>query len=369
LSSDFDGLVVGNKGDGVLALFAGSASGLTLMLSQTEANLPNPAGLVFSSLTGGQVQFYATTRGQEAAALVALSLGAGAISPISSRASPTSSGVAQLVPLQESSLALVGTLLTVTIDSSAGETEALSASAVSLGQSVLGKGGIVGLGIDDDELELTVQTIGQIARPASPSAPAWQRYTLGTDEAITRFDREHPSFSPGCSDDASGTNQGERQNEPGSAPAASSDLGQSEITSTNHGAVADAVIDLLCGQDWRAAGRRWWSEDAGIVAGFKFATTDPSSTAQAKGSAVFRSFGALLHVPDPAAREGAIRHPVDRIGDGGWARHGRDSGEVIDVLAFLVLTSLVAGYVYLSPASQRPKSGNRSTAARRWHRF
>ena len=73
--SGFDDLVVGNNGDGVLALFEGGADGLTLISTATEPDLPSPTALVFAGLTGGQVQFYAATEGREAAALVALSLG------------------------------------------------------------------------------------------------------------------------------------------------------------------------------------------------------------------------------------------------------------------------------------------------------
>jgi hypothetical protein len=371
-SSGLEDLVVGNTGDGVLALFAGNASGLTMLSSQTVPNLPNPTGLAFWSLTGGQVQFYAATEGQEAATLVALSLGVGAFSPISAPATPTSSGIAQLVPLQESSLALVGTLLTVTIDASAGETEALSASAVSLGQSLFGQRGLVWLGIDDDELDPTAPPVDPAAGPANPSAPAWQRYTLGTDEAIERFDREHPSLAPGRSDDAPGTNPGERQNEAGSAPAGGTDPGPSEISNARHdpeSLAADTVIDLLCGQDLRSAGRRWWSEDAAVGTGLKLAMTDTSSTAQARGSAHLRSLGAFSHAPDLAGQKGVIRLPAERLGDGGWAHRGRDSGDAIDAPAFLVLTSLVAGYVYLGPAGQRTRSGSRWTGTRRWHRF
>ena len=78
--SGFDDLVVGNGGDGVLALFEGSSEGLTLSSSETVPGLPSPSSLAFASLSGGQVQFYAATEGQEAAALVALSLGGGEIS-------------------------------------------------------------------------------------------------------------------------------------------------------------------------------------------------------------------------------------------------------------------------------------------------
>ena len=79
--SGFDDLVVGNGGDGVLALFEGSDEGLTLTSSETNPDLPSPSALVFAGLAGGDVQFYAASEGREAAVLVALSLG-GEIAPI-----------------------------------------------------------------------------------------------------------------------------------------------------------------------------------------------------------------------------------------------------------------------------------------------
>jgi hypothetical protein len=182
--------------------------------------------LAFASLSGGLVQFYAATEGLEAAALVALSLGGGEISPISVPASPAASGVAQLVPLQESSLALVGTLLTLTIESSsggltnAGETEAIaisSAAPVSLGQSV-GFRGLIG-GLEGDENELQPNTPPDTA-PTSGAANAsdWQRYTLGTDEAIERFDRDHPELFPSTNSEPSETRPADVSNETSVAP-------------------------------------------------------------------------------------------------------------------------------------------------------
>ena len=73
--SGFEDLVVGNAGDGELALFEGGPDGLSLTSAATEPNLPDPTALAFSALTGGQVQFYAATAGRESAELVALSLG------------------------------------------------------------------------------------------------------------------------------------------------------------------------------------------------------------------------------------------------------------------------------------------------------
>jgi hypothetical protein len=203
--SGFDDLVVGNGGDGVLALFEGSDQGLSLSSTETNPDLPSPSALVYAGLAGGQVQFYGASEGREAAALVALSLG-GEITPLTSAVAPVTPAVAQVVPLQESSLALVSTLLITTVPSSTTEVnlesgEAEVATTVSLattvsasfGQSVPaqhndGEGGGSGE-------EPPAQTPEAKAAAEAPAAPSWQGHVLGTDEAIERFDREHPDLS------------------------------------------------------------------------------------------------------------------------------------------------------------------------------
>ncbi len=198
--------MVGNGGDGVLALFEGSDQGLTLTSSAINPDLPSPSDLVYAGLAGGDVQFYAASSGREAAALVALSLG-GEIAPITPPPSPTPT-VAQLVPLQESSLALVGTFLVTTLPSSAielslGPAETEVAPTVSLstaGPAGLGQGPVApgpgqGTGPGD---EPAAQPEPAAAQPgAEPAAATWQQRVLETDEALERFDREHPDlFQP-----------------------------------------------------------------------------------------------------------------------------------------------------------------------------
>ena len=165
--------------------------------------------MVFAGLAGGAVQFYAATEGQEAAVLVALSLG-GEIAPVTTLGPSPTVAVAQLVPLQESSLALAGTLLIVTVESPAGavETEAEAAAAVSVssavpltaGQSVPFQG--LGGGDDGGGDEPAAAGDGRVAgAPAPAIGPSWQRLILGTDEARERFDRQHPELFPAGRDD------------------------------------------------------------------------------------------------------------------------------------------------------------------------
>jgi hypothetical protein len=118
--------------------------------------------------------------------------------------------VAQLVPLQESSLALVGTLLIVPLSSAASseaslgaaETEATaltapsiaSATAVSVGQGLSGQpqdGELGGLGEERPAKPEDAQPVVE-----APAGAAWKRFILRTDEAIERFDRANPELFP-----------------------------------------------------------------------------------------------------------------------------------------------------------------------------
>jgi len=205
-ASGFENLVVGNAGDGTLALFEGGPDGLSLTSAASDPNLPNPTALAFSALTGGQVQFYAATAGRESAELVALSLGI-ETAPISSSTPPANS-VAQLVPLNESSLPLVATLLTLTISVSGEElnfglvaTEATAVAAflpgtgISVGQGLSSQrsGGLGG----DDGAELDESKAGVAGAVPAAIAP-WERYVIGLDEALEKFQRENPNGVSGA---------------------------------------------------------------------------------------------------------------------------------------------------------------------------
>src|SRR5262249_54918652 len=114
-ASGFEDLVVGNSGDGVLALFEGGPDGLFLISAETQPNLPEPTALALPALSGGQVQFYAATAGREAVELVALSLGIQTEANAPFGPPPAVETIVQLVPLHETSLPLVATVLTLTV--------------------------------------------------------------------------------------------------------------------------------------------------------------------------------------------------------------------------------------------------------------
>ena len=78
-AGDFTGngytdLVVGNTADGRIALFTGSAGGLNLSQSITNAEIPSPTSLSFAGVSNGVLSFYAATAGRESASLLAFNL-------------------------------------------------------------------------------------------------------------------------------------------------------------------------------------------------------------------------------------------------------------------------------------------------------
>ncbi len=204
----FEDLVVGNEGDGSLALYEGGADGLGLMSVENEPNVPDPTALAFSALTSGQVQFYAATSGRESAELVALSLSVELVpapGPASPSPSPTS---VQLVALNDNALPLVATVLTLTINVSSeelefgpAESEALAVGAfvsgtgTSVGQPLLSSGRGGG-GAGDEPVQSDESAAGAVPAVLSP----WERLILGLDEALEEFRRQNASGVPGNRD-------------------------------------------------------------------------------------------------------------------------------------------------------------------------
>src|SRR4029077_16087984 len=80
-AGDFNGngftdLVVGNNGDGRLALLLGGAGGLSLSQTLISAAAPSPTGLCFSGVSDGVLGFYVSTAGREAALRLSFEVGA-----------------------------------------------------------------------------------------------------------------------------------------------------------------------------------------------------------------------------------------------------------------------------------------------------
>jgi hypothetical protein len=103
-----EGLIIANSGDGTLALLAGDASGLALL--RTVADQLHPTDLALADLTANEVGVYVANEGAGLAARVSFALDFGV--PVPSLGEPGEArSVALLLPIEESTLAIIATLL------------------------------------------------------------------------------------------------------------------------------------------------------------------------------------------------------------------------------------------------------------------
>ena len=366
----FDDLVVGNGGDGVLALFEGGSDGLSLIRTETDPDLPSPTDLAFSALTGGQIQFYAATAGREVATLVDLSLGGETQPP------PPTNNLAQLVPLQQSSLAVVGTLLVTMIESpgaevnlSPAETETTTALAFSLatpvGQGTPGQGGNDNAGGGGDEE--AGKPADAAASRAGPDASSWQTFVLGTDEALEQFQRERQGLSPESGDLNAGSAPPEVEHESGSPGSVGpsdvksslfrlpGDPGQelSRATLRSRQAEAiDAVIGSLWDQDADPAGGQWRRErDASGRFPGGLLRWIPAT--QVSLPLVIRVQGTPSPSADPAWADSLSGLPELRTKIRPPAFRDPIKSQRIEVSVSTVLATMVAGWVYAGHADRK----------------
>jgi RNA polymerase sigma factor (sigma-70 family) len=200
-SNGFDDVIVADNGDGHLALLEGGAEGLILSPDILESpELPNPTDLAFSSFIGDQVEFYATTEGREAVTLLIFLLGGETGPPDTSPAPGGIAQVAQLLPLSDSSLPLITTMLILTIETSTagipqGATDAEAPEAVSFlpvtsvtaGQSLPELAGPAKGESGDEEEPNEPQNPGL---PVSQGSSPWQPFLMGLDEALNQLRRD-----------------------------------------------------------------------------------------------------------------------------------------------------------------------------------
>jgi hypothetical protein len=181
-------LVVSNNGNGNIVLFEGGANGLSMTSILSSPALPNPSSMAFSSITNGNLDFYATNEGENGAVPLSFTFEeSGAASTPSSESA--SSGAAQLVSLNSTSLALVGTLLTFTLNlqnenqESAEGLAALVAAAPGSapGQSLLGQ----------SRYPEAFGETGDTSAPTGANLQAsWARFVSGVDQAIEKLQSE-----------------------------------------------------------------------------------------------------------------------------------------------------------------------------------
>jgi hypothetical protein len=180
-----DSLVVANNGNGYIALLEANEAGLTLASILSAPGVPNPSALALSSFSTGEMEFYASNEGESSASLLGFQLEeSGGASSVSLSSSTGSS--AQLVSLNETSLALIGSLLTVTLEpqnESEQSVESTNAQVASTGPGAAGQS-LIGQSRASDDLDETDGDPSGGQSDNSASTLTWARFVTGVDQAI-----------------------------------------------------------------------------------------------------------------------------------------------------------------------------------------
>jgi hypothetical protein len=244
-------------------------------------------------------------------------------------------GAAQLLSLNETSLALVGTLLTLTISLQTENEQTSEGSAAlvaaagpgSAGQSLLGPSPSL------DESEALGDTSGQAVANA-PNPLSWARFVIGVDQAIEKLRSEADQRLL------------EEQQPPKAKPPGTTLL-EDKDGARPRGSAAP-VEPTVSGITSRSEAQtdRWEAIDAAIGSwGGPKATSDPLPVSVSRGTTVTNSPSSVAQL-------------VERIG---WAARlpyrDHNSGERVEIqvsrAATLVAASATAGWVLESRRSKR----------------
>ena len=153
----------------------------------SSSGLPNPSALALASFSNSGLEFYATNDGEASASLVGFQLEeSSAVSTAS-----TSGASASLVSLNESSLALLGTMLTITLETTSNENEGGVEAGAAVGASGSGGAGQSlnsRLSSQDEFGEMS--EMPPLTSPGVPVQASWSRFVTGVDQAIERVRSE-----------------------------------------------------------------------------------------------------------------------------------------------------------------------------------
>ncbi len=187
-ATGLDSLVVSNNADGNISLFQSGDNGLNLSSVLSSAGLPNPSALALATFSNSAMEFYATNEGEASASLVGFQLEE---SGVSGSAASAAGASAQLVSLNESSLALLGTMLTITLETTSTEGEGaaeVGAAAPSGGPGGAGQS-LNGRMLNPDDI-VELGELVAVAGASLPTQASWARYVTGVDQAIERVRSE-----------------------------------------------------------------------------------------------------------------------------------------------------------------------------------
>jgi hypothetical protein len=199
----FTDLVVGDNGNGSLALLLGGSDGLSLSQTISSADVPSPTGLSFSGVSGGQLNFFVSTAGREAAFNLAFNLSGGpeaetgvnlggvtategsAAGALSQATTGSVQQVSQLLSLSGTTLDLAATLLTVSVI----ELESSSDTSTTGASTGPGQGSTRTDENSDDSGEEPSEDAGLgdlISQAIIEVVPAWKRLAIGLSRSWER---------------------------------------------------------------------------------------------------------------------------------------------------------------------------------------
>jgi hypothetical protein len=227
-------------------LLTGGPQGLTLAHVDDSLDLPNPTGLALASLRNNNLEVYASTAGEANPIPLEFSLGGlGGPSTIAGGQALT------LLTLSDSSLPLIATLLTPTLNLNATEevpggspqeaaaVVALATTAPSLGQGpFLRKAGDGDVG--DGELAVEPDAVTPAVSEKAGLSP-WRRIEIGLDEAFEEFRRATQTKTP----HADGPAADDENELPDPAPQAAPPVRAGDVGVSDRSAMVDAAIDAL----------------------------------------------------------------------------------------------------------------------------
>lgn len=201
-ANGFADLLVANRENGNLSLLQGGPLGLILDKDSQVTGLPSPSAAALLAVQNDSMTVYVVSPGEEAAILLSFGLSAGS-SVVSGNGGgsggfPPTAGVQgfTLLPLRDSSLPLIATLLTPPVDldaaSASSAPEASTAASIASTATSVGQGPLANPSADDDlgddglsevEAEPTAEN-----DPVDPPSP-WLREVFGLDDAFEDFRR------------------------------------------------------------------------------------------------------------------------------------------------------------------------------------
>jgi hypothetical protein len=195
-----ESLAIANSGDGLFTLLGGTED-LAVEATVFNPALTEPSALALAAVSGNAVSFYATTAGLDVAFTLAFLLPGSAASGSPVPGGSVTEGPAQLLAPEGTSLALIGTLLTVVLEtpvasSLPGPAEEQGTVDVSILPAPPALGQSLFTTSNDDEHGSSAAGPVPAGSPGIPDELSWSRFVLGVEEVFDQIREEKRAEDP-----------------------------------------------------------------------------------------------------------------------------------------------------------------------------